>query len=138
MSITRYNSINGLQPYLRDRVKRIMKNMRRKGYDPILFETYRSPERQLYLYGKGRTIKQMLKFWRNVSYSQAKKYTNPKAKIVTYTPLATYHGVGKAADIISKKRLWNWPAFFDALKFEAAKEGMKTLIFERCHIQWGG
>ncbi len=46
------------------------------------------------------------------------------------------HLVGKAADIISKKRGWNWPEFYDALHVEAEKLGLEVIPQERCHVQW--
>jgi peptidoglycan L-alanyl-D-glutamate endopeptidase CwlK len=125
----RDSNINSLVSYVRDRVLRVMTAMIMRGFDPVLYETKRTKERQQWLYGKGRTHAQCK------SAGVPVEYANPKADIVTYT-LISKHIVGKAADIISCSKLWNHPAFFKALREEAAKEGLKTLSFEGCHIEW--
>lgn len=118
MEPKRQNDINLLVPYVADRVRRIFAAMENRGFDPIAFETLRTPERQRYLYSIGRTRQR-------------------QRKPVTWT-LNSNHFKGKAVDVVSKSRWWNWPAFFAALKQEANREGMKVLSKERCHIEWRG
>lgn len=83
----------------------------------------RSVARQRWLYSVGRTIQK-------------------NRKPVTYIDGVVHlsmHEKGKAADIVSKARLWNAPpGFWNALKQEGAKVGLHTLEFEKCHIEWRG
>lgn len=113
----RIKTVDRLVPYVAIRVKVVLSALKARGFDPIVFESLRTDERQRYLYAIGRTIQK-------------------NRKPVTYT-MHSRHMVGKAADIISKSRGWDHPAFFKALKEEASKVGMKTLSFEACHIQFG-
>lgn len=112
----RITDLDELVWYVRGRVLRVLGAMTLRGFDPIVYETYRTQERQEWLYGVGRT------------HSLSRKP-------VTYTR-SSYHTKRKAVDIISKSTLWSDDKFFKALKEEAAKEGLKTLDFEGCHIEW--
>lgn len=114
----RQTSLATLEPYVADRVQRVLEAMKSRKFDPVVFEAKRTAERQSYLYSIGRT-------------------RELHRKPVTWT-LKSKHLSGKAVDIISKTRGWNWPAFYDALQEEAAKEGLETIPVERCHIQWEG
>jgi hypothetical protein len=111
--------LEALEPYVAARVKRIIRRMIERGYDPMIFETRRSAARQAWLYSIGRTTE---------------KHRRP----VTWT-LKSRHLSGKAADIISRKDMWNAPAsFWAALRQEANREGMHVLRAELCHIEWRG
>lgn len=96
--------------------------MRRAGFDPIVEETIRSPERQAWLYGFGR------------DYDDGRK-------IVTWVH-QSWHTFGLAADIISRSMGWNAPSkFWNALGAASKDEG---LIWggtwkspDRPHVQWG-
>jgi hypothetical protein len=112
----RCKDINELEPYVRDRVARLIKAMEARGFDPIVFESRRSIERQKWLYGIGRVHQ---------------KNRRP----VTWT-MQSKHIVGKAVDIISKSHLWDYPDFYRALKQEAKKVGLKVLKVEQCHVEW--
>lgn len=127
----RNDLIAELTSYLQPRVRAILNGMRARGFDPQVYETYRTQERQCYLYGKGRTAAQLKKA------KVDPKWAQPGLTKVTYT-LDSMHRKRKAVDIISKSRKWAWPAFFVALKEEAAKEDMHTLGFERTHVEWRG
>lgn len=96
--------------------------MEAQGFDPKQFETLRTKERQQFLFSIGRTRQ---KNRRPVTYIDG----------ITRTSM---HQRGKACDIISKSRWWDWPAFYKALKREAKKEDMHTLNFEQNHIEWRG
>jgi hypothetical protein len=113
----RNNDINTLVLYIIPRVNAIMRAMQSRGFDPVIFEAKRTDERQKWLYGIGRTH-------------------HKTQRPVTWT-MQSKHLVGKAVDIISKTRLWDWEAFYDALEEEAKKHGMHTIPNERCHIQYG-
>jgi len=113
----RNKSLDSLEPYVKERVERLLKAMKARGFDPIIFEARRSLERQKWLYGIGRTHQ-------------------TRRRPVTWT-MHSRHIVGKAVDVISKSRLWDWPEFFAALKREAAVVGLHTLAVEQCHVQFG-
>lgn len=84
-----------------------LKEIRKKGVNPLVVETYRSKERQYYLYGQGRTISQCMSA--GVPADKAKKYAKPVAKKVTWT-LNSIHIQKKAVDVIperSGKAIWN-------------------------------
>jgi len=115
---TREIAISSLVPYVASRVNAVLVAMRARGFDPVVFEARRSQERQDWLYGVGRTH-------------------SLNRKPVTWTHNSK-HLVGKAADIISKSRLWSWPEFYRALKEEANRAGLSVLNAEQCHIEWRG
>ena len=114
----RQTSLDGLQVYLRPRVEQVLARMTERGFDPIIFEARRSEERQRWLYGIGRTH-------------------SLRRKPVSWT-LNSLHIKGKAVDIISKTRKWDWPAFYVALKIEAKAVGLSTIPQEGCHVEWRG
>lgn len=114
----RDNTLDGLVPYVRERVEKVILRMKMRGLDPIPFEGKRSYARQLWLYAFGRKF----------AIGKPKKTWTLKSK----------HLAGKAADIVSKSRLWNHPKFYDALAEEAKKEGLAVLDIERCHVEWQG
>jgi len=114
----RCTDIDALLPYVRDRVKAVLKDMRSQGYDPIVFEVSRTDYRQLFLYCIGRIF----------------RLASTK---VTWT-LTSKHQVKKAVDIISRSRGWNHPEFFRALGIAAIKTGLHQSSAEPCHIEWRG
>ncbi len=109
--------LDDLEPYVADRVRQVIDAMRARGFDPVVFETRRSLERQRWLYGVGRTH-------------------SLRRKPITWT-MFSRHLAGKAADIISRSRGWDWPEFYDALAEEAGDAGLHGIPHEGCHIQWG-
>lgn len=108
--------IESLYAPFRAKVKLLLQNMEAKGYDPVVFEALRTPERHKWLYGIGRTH-------------------DLDRKPVTWT-MHSLHLTGKGADIISHSKGWNWPEFFDALEHEAEKLQLITIPQERCHVQF--
>ena len=114
----RCKDVDSLWEPFRRKVERLLERLRERGFDPVVFEAARSRERQEWLHGFGRTH-------------------HKGSKPVTWT-MNSRHLAGKAADIISKSRRWNWPEFFKALKGEAARLGLVTIPQEDCHVQWGG
>lgn len=105
-----------LWPPFGDRVAKLIERMEARGFDPVVFEARRSLARQKWLYGCGRTH-------------------HLDRRPVTWT-LSSKHLVGKAADIVSRSRLWSWPEFYTVLKAEARALGLTTLKQEACHVQW--
>jgi hypothetical protein len=114
----RQTDLDTLQSYVADRVREVITAMQAAGFDPIVFEARRELARQKWLYGVGRTH-------------------DKNRKPVTWT-MNSLHIPGKAADIISKRRGWNWPEFYVALHAAAHKVGLHTIAQEGCHIEWQG
>jgi hypothetical protein len=96
-------------------VQKLIHAMVQEGFDPVVYESKRTIERQKWLYGVGRTH-------------------DMNRKPITWT-MNSLHLAGKACDIISKAHGWNDPAFFLALKKEAVKVGLTTIPQEGCHVQ---
>ena len=126
----KYNQIENLQVYLWERVRRIIKALENRGLDPVIVESYRSKERQRWLYGQGRSK------WQCIRAGISPAYSHP-GPIVAWT-LKSNHLKGKAFDTISKKRGYNWPDFYTALRIEGLKERMHTIPQEGCHLEWRG
>jgi hypothetical protein len=110
------------------RITKLADAMRLRGFDPIIFEGFRSLARQDWLYGYGRThhLGKKPKTWTHDS-KHCKQDLNGK-------PAA------KAVDIVSAKYLWSSTAFYTALREEVEKiSGIDTLYpTESCHVQWTG
>jgi hypothetical protein len=80
-STRRVSSLSRLDPAFREKVLLLIADLERLGYEPWVYETYRSPARQAWLYASGRT-------------REGPIVTNVLA------PSPTGHGSGKAVDII--------------------------------------
>ena len=96
-----------------------------------LFETYRSQERQNWIYCQGRTAEECIKA--GIPAAFAKKYADPKAGENTWT-LSSKHKTGKAVDIvpyINGKLTWS----HTAKEQLAIVEVMERLGFE-CGTNW--
>lgn len=113
----RQDDLNLLVHYVRERVERVIAALESRGFDPRVFETYRTQERQNWL-----RHSRPPRSWKRHSRHQDKK----------------------AADVISRSRFWGWDEFFDALKEEALREGLKDFRggedwdWDRGHIEWDG
>ncbi len=106
------NDRSTLAPLFARRLTSVLQDMEAAGFDPIIFETLRTPERQQFIYGFGRT------------------YDDGRG-IVTHSSDAdeTWHGFGLAADIISKSAKWDAPSkFWSALGAACMARG----------LTWGG
>ena len=115
----RVKDISSLWEPFRQRVELLLTRMRSRGYDPVIFEAKRTRERQQWLYGFGRTH-------------------HLASRPVTWT-LDSRHIPGKAVDIISKSRGWQYTAFYLALREEAERiPGLRVLWIEACHVEWTG
>lgn len=107
--------LNLLEPEFREKIELLLAELRKYPYKPVLFETWRSAERQNWLYGVGRT------------HDRARKP-------VTWT-LNSKHMSGIAVDIIDNDSLWSSKLFFQALGSQARKLGLYQAEHEPCHIQ---
>jgi hypothetical protein len=85
---------NLLVPAFADILETLFNNLREKGFDPMLWEGYRSPERVKFLVKQGTGIAESL------------------------------HLKGRAVDIVSRTELWSNPSFFAALGQEAKQLGL--------------
>jgi peptidoglycan L-alanyl-D-glutamate endopeptidase CwlK len=128
------NSLDGLAPLFRDAVLRVVSDLQAWGYDPIVFETLRTNERQSFLYGFGRD------------------YDDGRG-IVTHSRTAedTWHYYGLAVDIISRRKQWGAPPdFWYVLGTSARRHGLvwggdwngngsteDETFSDRPHMQWG-
>lgn len=100
----------GLLPSFARKVRQLLSNMRARGFDALLFEGYRSPERARELAARGTG-----------SYP-------------------SQHMVGAAADIVSASTMWADSRFFKALDEEARKLGLTRVIrkngtLDQPHVQ---
>jgi len=127
-------TLHALAPRFRERVEAVVADLEAWGFDPWIFETTRSNERQQFLHGFGR------------------RYDDGRG-IVTYseTNSDTWHGYGLAVDIISRVHHWKankW--FWDTLGLSARRHGLvwgadwnsngrsdDERFQDRPHIQWG-
>jgi len=115
----RITDIGSLEPYVAERVRRILTRLRKAGWDPVVYEARRTPARQAWLYGVGR-------------------WHSRDRQPVTRT-LASKHLTGKAVDIVSRSHGWSSAEFFDALKRAAEAEGMEAPYgWDRAHVEWRG
>lgn len=84
-----------------------LKEIKSAGVNPLVVETYRSKERQYYLYGQGRTAAQCVAA--GIPAAKAKKYARPGIKQCTWT-LNSIHIQKKAVDVApvrNGKAIWN-------------------------------
>jgi hypothetical protein len=114
-----------LAPRFRDAVQRVFIEMRKAGFDPVISESLRTPERQSYLFGFGR------------------KYDDGRG-IVTKAPNCdlSWHCFGLAVDVISAKYGWDappefWRALAAAAKDEGLVSGSTFTDADLPHVQWG-
>lgn len=114
-----------LAPKFHKAVTWLLLALTERGFDPMVFETFRDNERQRFLYGFGR------------------EYDDGRG-VVTKASTAdtTWHGFGLAVDIISRKHQWNAPdEFWNALGEESRKLGLvwggDWIFKDRPHVQHG-
>jgi peptidoglycan L-alanyl-D-glutamate endopeptidase CwlK len=89
-----------LNPLVKVMLELALADIKSQGVNPLVVETYRSKERQEYLYCQGRTVSQCTS--RGISKTFAEKYCNPKAKQVTWT-LNSVHIERKAVDVVPQR-----------------------------------
>lgn len=115
----RQATLDKLFPPFKAKIDLLIRRMTARHFDPAIFESIRTPQRQKWLYGYGRT-----------------HHIGKKPK--TWT-MNSRHIPGKAVDIISFSRFWDWPEFYEALREEVHKIPELELIpQEICHVQWHG
>src|SRR5262245_43548476 len=92
-----------LHPAIRQSVQDVQQQLNGEGFDFHVFEAFRSPQRQAYLYAQGRTR---------------------PGKVVTYAePWLSYHQYGLAVDFVLKTNgNWDW-----------STSGAKAKAWKRLH-----
>ena len=95
-------NINELNPLVKVMVELALAEIEEKGVNPLVVETYRTKERQYYLYCQGRTAAECIA--KGISKTFAKKYCDPDAKQVTWT-LDSVHIERKAVDIVPQRKM---------------------------------
>lgn len=103
------NDLNMLAPFFRLQLETALKEVHAAGYDLFVFEGWRSPARQSYLYEQGRT-------------RDGKIVTNSK-------PWTSYHQFSLACDLVYKvNNRWSWSGDYDK----------PAEIMKRYGFEWGG
>lgn len=110
--------ISKLAPFVVIRLTAALDECCAQGLEIAVFETYRSPERQDWLYAQGRTRK--------------------GAKVTRATAWQSWHQYGVALDLAFKwggKWQWNKDDPWDKVHAIFKKHGFETLDFEKAHVQ---
>lgn len=114
-----------LHPVVRHAIGETLTVLAKDGIPFRLFEGYRTPERQAHLYAQGRT--------------------RPGGIVTKAEPWESYHQYGLACDLVLfENGAWSWDASgakaksWDRMKEVAAKHGLRTLDFERPHVEFKG
>jgi len=137
-----------VHPVARELFKRVLNELVSLGYNPVVVEVYRSPEKQRMLYAQGRTDQQLRAKGYTTAEIQAYRklgYTADKRK-VSYT-LSSMHSRGRAMDIawwVNGKLTYNVPdSWWKLYGSIAQKHGLvwggswKTFV-DRPHIEYRG
>lgn len=119
----RFTDLAHLHPVVRAKVAAVQKQLDSEGIPMKVFEAFRTPQRQAYLFAKGRT-------------ASGDKVTNANA-------WESYHQYGMAADFVRfENGGWNWHdktvkenQEWDRFHEIAKKNGLEPLSWERPHVQ---
>ncbi len=127
-SSTRDGDVSRLHPAIRDSVIKIETQLNTEGFPFKVFEAFRTPQRQAYLYAQGRT--------------------RPGSKVTWAQPWSSIHQYGLAVDfVLFENGRWSWDdtgskAAWWARMHEVAKENGMTPIYnskgkliEKPHVQ---
>lgn len=110
--------LSKLAPFVVLRLTAALDECCEQGLEIGVFETYRSPERQDWLYAQGRTRKGV--------------------KVTRATGWQSWHQYGVALDLAFKwngKWQWNKDDPWDKVHAIFKKHGFETLDFEKAHVQ---
>ncbi len=121
----RQTDLESLHPTVRSAVRAVMADLVAGNHPFEVFEAYRSPQRQKFLYAKGRTT--------------------PGPKVTKADAWQSYHQYGLAADFVLKVGgQWSWDtsganaAHWKALHEIGKKHGLEPLSWEMPHLQIAG
>lgn len=114
--------LNRLHPIIRDKVIKVQNDLANQNIPIRIFEAYREPERQAYLYAQGRTI--------------------GGAIVTNCKPWQSYHQYGLAVDfVLFLNNTWSWSSseknnkHWQAYHEIARAHGLETSSSETPHIQ---
>ena len=114
-----------LHPVFRRKARELLDALAKEGIAFRLFEGYRSPERQQYLYAQGRT--------------------RPGAIVTKARPWTSYHQYGLAGDfVLFENGKWSWDTTganaerWRRLQVVGKRLGLEPLNFEAPHLQLAG
>jgi peptidoglycan LD-endopeptidase CwlK len=123
--LKRNNDLNLLHPVIREAVKHVINVLNNEGIPFEVFEAFRSPERQKYLYSQGRLAPGNI-----VTYAQAWR---------------SYHQYGLAVDLVLKiNNQWSWDdkgekkVWWKRMHQVGQEHGLQCLDFETPHMQIAG
>lgn len=112
-----------LHPRFRQAVSGLLASLAQAGAPFRVFESYRTPERQQWLYEQGRT--------------------RPGSIVTKAPPWRSMHQYGLAADLVLFiDGQWSWrdsgplQAHWALLRSLAASAGLRTLTWEAPHVEW--
>ena len=117
----RETSLDLLAPVVRNAAIVALANANADGHTVKCFESYRSPQRQNYLYAQGRTA--------------------PGAKVTNAKAWQSFHQYSLALDVVFwVGGAWSWDKSFpwDRVAQYFLNEGFERLSFERPHFQMTG
>lgn len=122
----RQDSLAVCAPKFAQAVRVVLEDLKAKGFDPLVYETMRTPERQSWLAGFG------------VHYDDGRGLVTHATNVYQ-----SWHAFGTACDIISYSREWDAPSeFWNALGHAAIARGLAWgglwHMRDLPHIQWGG
>lgn len=114
-----------LHPIFREKARQLLEALSAQAIPFQLFEGFRSPERQQYLYGQGRS--------------------RPGPIVTRAQPWTSYHQYGLAADfVLFENGEWSWNATganahrWTTLSSLGKQLGLEPLSFEMPHLQLAG
>ena len=114
-----------LHPIFRRKARELLHQLAAEGIPFRLFEGFRSPQRQQYLYAQGRT--------------------RPGPVITKAPPWSSYHQYGLAGDfVLFENGQWSWDSsgprthFWTRLQAAGKQLGLERLSFEMPHLQLAG
>lgn len=125
----RNGSVELLPTGFRQQLTALLARMEQDGFDPIVWETLRTDERQEFLYGFGRLYDD---------------HPEPRGIVTNAkTGVLSYHRYGLAADIVSRRFGWRpKPQFWVRLGHHALSLGLrwggKFRSVDLPHVQFGG
>jgi|GEM_PF-1376253 len=122
MSTTRDTSLDHLHPIFREKVKKLLERLEAEKLPFRLFEGFRSPGRQRYLYEQGRT--------------------RPGNRVTNARPWSSFHQYGVAADfVLFENGRWSWDdrgeksEWWKRLHVLGEELGLKPLSWEKPHLE---
>ncbi len=124
LDVTARNTDLGLlHPVVRDSVQKVLADLRSANIPLFVFEAFRSPERQAYLYAQGRT--------------------RPGPKVTFAEPWRSYHQYGLAVDLVfNGPGRWTWDeprkGMWKRMHEIGERHGLMPLSFETPHLQLAG